>query len=136
MCKLIVLFVVFILVFGAVNLVYVVDIIIAVLVDVKLMMYYKGKFGLYQDMMFKDLNLIDVQKQQICEIMKGQCDQMKCLLLEECCVMYDIIVSDIFDKVKVEVQIVKMEEQCKVNMLVYMEIQNKIYNILMLEQKK
>lgn len=136
MCKLIVLFVVFILVFGVVNLVYVVDIIIVVSVDVKLMMYYKGKFGLYQDMMFKDLNLIDVQKQQICEIMKGQCDQMKCLLLEERRVMYDIIISDIFDKVKVEVQIVKMEEQCKVNMLVYMEIQNKIYNILMLEQKK
>lgn len=47
MRKLIVLFVVFILVFGAVNLVYVVDIIIVVSVDAKSMMYYKGKFGSY-----------------------------------------------------------------------------------------
>lgn len=136
MRKLIVLFVVFILVFGAVNLVYVVDIIIVVSVDAKSMMYYKGKFGSYQDMMFKDLNLIDAQKQQIREIMKGQRDQMKRSSLEERRVMYDIIVSDIFDKVKVEAQIVKMEEQRKVNMLAYMEIQNKIYNILTSEQKK
>lgn len=62
MCKLIVLFVVFILVMGVVNFVYVVEIIIVVLVDVKLMMQYKGKFGLYYDMMFKNLNLMDVQK--------------------------------------------------------------------------
>ncbi len=36
------------------------------------MMHHKGKFGPHQDMMFKDLNLTDAQKQQIREIMKGQ----------------------------------------------------------------
>lgn len=135
MKKFIVLFVVFILVLGVVNLVYVVDIII-VLSDSKLMMmYYKGGLGQY-DMMFKGLNLIDVQKQQICDIMKSQCENMKCLFFEECCVMYDLIVSDIFDKVKVEVQIDKMEVQYKVMVLFCLEMQNKIYNILILEQKK
>ncbi len=28
------------------------------------MMHHKGKFGPHQDMMFKDLNLTDAQKQQ------------------------------------------------------------------------
>lgn len=64
------------------------------------MMHHKGKFGPHQDMMFKDLNLTDAQKQQIREIMKGQRDQMKRPPLEERRAMHDIIASDTFDKVK------------------------------------
>ncbi|EFP7895863.1 ATP-independent periplasmic protein-refolding chaperone [Shigella boydii] len=131
MRKLTALFVASTLALGAANLAHA-----AAPADAKQMMHHKGKFGPHQDMMFKDLNLTDAQKQQIREIMKGQRDQMKRPPLEERRAMHDIIVSDTFDKAKAEAQIAKMEEQRKANMLAHMETQNKIYNILTPEQKK
>lgn len=131
MRKLTALFVASTLALGAANLAHA-----AAPADAKPMMHHKGKFGPHQDMMFKDLNLTDAQKQQIREIMKGQRDQMKRPPLEERRAMHDIIVSDTFDKAKAEAQIAKMEEQRKANMLAHMETQNKIYNILTPEQKK
>ncbi len=77
------------------------------------MMHHKGKFGPHQDMMFKDLNLTDAQKQQIREIMKGQRDQMKRPPLEERRAMHDIIASDTFDKAKAEAQIAKWKNSAK-----------------------
>ncbi len=100
------------------------------------MMQHKGKFGPHHDMMFKNLNLTDAQKQQIRDIMKAQREQMKRPLLEERRAMHDIIASDTFDKAKAEAQITKMEAQRKANMLAHMETQNKIYNVLTPEQKK
>ncbi|EOJ9461039.1 ATP-independent periplasmic protein-refolding chaperone Spy, partial [Salmonella enterica subsp. enterica serovar Schwarzengrund] len=102
----------------------------------KPMMQHKGKFGPHHDMMFKNLNLTDAQKQQIRDIMKAQREQMKRPLLEERRAMHDIIASDTFDKAKAEAQITKMEAQRKANMLAHMETQNKIYNVLTPEQKK
>lgn len=130
------LFVASTLALGAANLAHAADTTTAAPADAKPMMHHKGKFGPHQDMMFKDLNLTDAQKQQIREIMKGQRDQMKRPPLEERRAMHDIIASDTFDKVKAEAQIAKMEEQRKANMLAHMETQNKIYNILTPEQKK
>ena len=104
--------------------------------DAKPMMHHNGKFAPHHDMMFKDLNLTDAQKQQIREIMKGQRDQMKRPPLEERRAMHDIIASDSFDKAKAEAQIDKMAEQHKARMLAHLETQNKIYNILTPEQKK
>lgn len=100
------------------------------------MMHHKGKPGMHHDMMFKDLNLTDAQKQQVRDIMKSQRDQMKRPPLEERRAMHDIIASDSFDKAKAEAQIDKMAEQHKARMLAHMETQNKIYNILTPEQKK
>ncbi|SUH37878.1 Periplasmic protein [Salmonella enterica subsp. enterica] len=100
------------------------------------MMQHKGKFGPHHDMMFKNLNLTDAQKQQIRDIMKAQREQMKRPPLEERRAMHDIIASDTFDKAKAEAQITKMEAQRKANMLAHMETQNKIYNVLTPEQKK
>ncbi|MBM6605491.1 ATP-independent periplasmic protein-refolding chaperone [Enterobacteriaceae bacterium RIT814] len=100
------------------------------------MMHHKGKPGRHHDMMFKDLNLTDAQKQQVRDIMKSQRDQMKRPPLEERRAMHDIIASDSFDKAKAEAQIDKMAEQHKARMLAHMETQNKIYNILTPEQKK
>lgn len=100
------------------------------------MMHHKGKPGMHHDMMFKDLNLTDAQKQQVRDIMKSQLDQMKRPPLEERRAMHDIIASDSFDKAKAEAQIDKMAEQHKAGMLARMETQNKIYNILTPEQKK
>ncbi|QCC92650.1 ATP-independent periplasmic protein-refolding chaperone [Enterobacter cloacae] len=100
------------------------------------MMHHKGKPGMHEMMMFKDLNLTDAQKQQIRDIMKSQRDQMKRPPLEERRAMHDIIASDSFDKAKAEAQIDKMAEQHKARMLAHMETQNKIYNILTPEQKK
>jgi len=100
------------------------------------MMHHKGKPGMHHDMMFKDLNLTDAQKQQVRDIMKSQRDQMKRPPLEERRAMHDIIASDSFDKAKAEAQIDKMAEQHKARMLTHMETQNKIYNILTPEQKK
>ncbi len=100
------------------------------------MMHHKGKPGMHHDMMFKDLNLTDVQKQQVRDIMKSQRDQMKRPPLEERRAMHDLIASDSFDKAKAEAQIDKMAEQHKAGMLARMETQNKIYNILTPEQKK
>ena len=102
----------------------------------KMMMHHKGKPGMHHDMMFKDLNLTDAQKQQVRDIMKSQRDQMKRPPLEERRAMHDIIASDSFDKAKAEAQIDKMAEQHKARMLAHMETQYKIYNILTPEQKK
>lgn len=100
------------------------------------MMHHKGKPGMHHDMMFKDLNLTDAQKEQIRDIMKSQREQMKRPPVEERRAMHDIIASDAFDKAKAEAQVDKMAEQHKARMLAHMETQNKIYNILTPEQKK
>ncbi|EBY2562737.1 ATP-independent periplasmic protein-refolding chaperone [Salmonella enterica subsp. enterica serovar Typhimurium] len=136
MRKLTALFVASTLAMGAANLAHAAETTTAAPADAKPMMQHKGKFGPHHDMMFKNLNLTDAQKQQIRDIMKAQREQMKRPLLEERRAMHDIIASDTFDKAKAEAQITKMEAQRKANMLAHMETQNKIYNVLTQEQKK
>ncbi|EDO5791067.1 ATP-independent periplasmic protein-refolding chaperone [Salmonella enterica] len=136
MRKLTALFVASTLAMGAANLAHAAETTTAAPADAKPMMQHKGKFGPHHDMMFKNLNLTDAQKQQIHDIMKAQREQMKRPLLEERRAMHDIIASDTFDKAKAEAQITKMEAQRKANMLAHMETQNKIYNVLTPEQKK
>lgn len=136
MRKLAALFVASTLAMGAANLAHAAETTTAAPADAKPMMQHKGKFGPHHDMMFKNLNLTDAQKQQIRDIMKAQREQMKRPLLEERRAMHDIIASDTFDKAKAEAQITKMEAQRKANMLAHMETQNKIYNVLTPEQKK
>lgn len=136
MRKLTALFVASTLAMGAANLAHAAETTTAAPADAKPMMQHKGKFGPHHDMMFKNLNLTDAQKQQIRDIIKVQREQMKRPLLEERRAMHDIIASDTFDKAKAEAQITKMEAQRKANMLAHMETQNKIYNVLTPEQKK
>ncbi|EDL0382372.1 ATP-independent periplasmic protein-refolding chaperone [Salmonella enterica subsp. enterica serovar Typhimurium] len=136
MRKLTALFVASTLAMGAANLAHAAETTTAAPADAKPMMQHKGKFGPHHDMMFKNLNLTDAQKQQIRDIMKAQREQMKRPLLEERRAMHDIIASDTFDKAKAEAQITKMKAQRKANMLAHMETQNKIYNVLTPEQKK
>ncbi|EOE6348564.1 ATP-independent periplasmic protein-refolding chaperone Spy [Salmonella enterica subsp. enterica serovar Typhimurium] len=136
MRKLTALFVASTLAMGAANLAHAAETTTAAPADAKPMMQHKGKFGPHHDMMFKNLNLTDAQKQQIRDIMKAQREQMKRPLLEERRAMHDIIASDTFDKAKAEAQITKMEAQRKANILAHMETQNKIYNVLTPEQKK
>ncbi|EBG8721834.1 ATP-independent periplasmic protein-refolding chaperone [Salmonella enterica] len=136
MRKLTALFVASTLAMGAANLAHAAETTTAAPADAKPMMQHKGKFGPHHDMMFKNLNLTDAQKQQIRDIMKAQREQMKRPLLDERRAMHDIIASDTFDKAKAEAQITKMEAQRKANMLAHMETQNKIYNVLTPEQKK
>ncbi|MDV2049012.1 ATP-independent periplasmic protein-refolding chaperone Spy [Salmonella enterica] len=136
MRKLTALFVASTLAMGAANLAHAAETTTAAPADANPMMQHKGKFGPHHDMMFKNLNLTDAQKQQIRDIMKAQREQMKRPLLEERRAMHDIIASDTFDKAKAEAQITKMEAQRKANMLAHMETQNKIYNVLTPEQKK
>ncbi|EAU0218640.1 ATP-independent periplasmic protein-refolding chaperone [Salmonella enterica subsp. enterica] len=136
MRKLTALFVASTLAMGAANLAHAAETTTAAPADAKPMMQHKGKFGPHHDMMFKNLNLTDAQKQQIRDIIKAQREQMKRPLLEERRAMHDIIASDTFDKAKAEAQITKMEAQRKANMLAHMETQNKIYNVLTSEQKK
>ncbi|EAW7764996.1 ATP-independent periplasmic protein-refolding chaperone [Salmonella enterica] len=136
MRKLTALFVASTLAMGAANLAHAAETTTAAPADAKPMMQHKGKFGPHHDMMFKNLNLTDAQKQQIRDIMRAQREQMKRPPLEESRAMHDIIASDTFDKAKAEAQITKMEAQRKANMLAHMETQNKIYNVLTPEQKK
>ena len=136
MRKLTALFVASTLAMGAANLAHAAETTTAAPADAKPMMQHKGKFGPHHDMMFKNLNLTDAQKQQIRDIIKAQREQMKRPPLEERRAMHDIISSDTFDKAKAEAQITKMEAQRKANMLAHMETQNKIYNVLTPEQKK
>lgn len=136
MRKLTALFVASTLAMGAANLAHAAETTTAAPADAKPMMQHKGKFGPHHDMMFKNLNLTDAQKQQIRDIIKAQREQMKRPLLEERRAMHEIIASDTFDKAKAEAQITKMEAQRKANMLAHMETQNKIYNVLTPEQKK
>lgn len=100
------------------------------------MMHHKGHRGGHHDMMFKDLNLTDAQKQQVREIMKAQRGKMERPSLEERRAAHAIIASDSFDSAKAQAQVDKMAEQNKARMLAHMETQNKIYNILTPEQKK
>lgn len=113
MRKLTALFVASTLALGAANLAHAADTTTAAPADAKPMMHHKGKFGPHQDMMFKDLNLTDAQKQQIREIMKGQRDQMKRPPLEERRAMHDIIASDTFDKVKLKRRSQKWKNSAK-----------------------
>ncbi|MBA3223322.1 ATP-independent periplasmic protein-refolding chaperone Spy [Salmonella bongori] len=136
MRKLTALFVASTLAMGAANLAHAAETTATAPADAKPIMQHKGKFGPQHDMMFKNLNLTDAQKQQIRDIMKAQREQMKRPPLEERRAMHDIIASDTFDKAKAEAQITKMEAQRKANMLAHMETQNKIYNVLTPEQKK
>ncbi|EDY6610126.1 ATP-independent periplasmic protein-refolding chaperone [Salmonella enterica] len=136
MRKLTALFVASTLAMSAANLAHAAETTTAAPADAKPMMQHKGKFGPHHDMMFKNLNLTDAQKQQIRDIIKAQREQMERPLLEERRAMHDIIASDTFDKAKAEAQITKMEAQRKANMLAHMETQNKIYNVLTPEQKK
>lgn len=136
MRKLTALFVASTLAMGAANLAHAAETTTAAPADAKPMMQHKGKFDPHHDMMFKNLNLTDAQKQQIRDIIKAQREQMKRPLLEERRAMHDIIASNTFDKAKAEAQITKMEAQRKANMLAHMETQNKIYNVLTPEQKK
>lgn len=100
------------------------------------MMHHKGMRGGQHDMMFKDLNLTDAQKQQVRDIMKEQHGKMERPTLEERRASHSIIASDSFDKAKAQAQVDKMAEQNKARMMAHMETQNKIYNILTPEQKK
>ena len=100
------------------------------------MMHHKGMRGGMHDMMFKDLNLTDAQKQQVRDIMKEQHSKMERPSVEERRAAHDIIASDSFDKAKAQAQVDKMAGQNKVRMMARMEAQNKIYNILTAEQKK
>ena len=136
MRKLTALFVASTLALGAANLAHAADTTTAAPADAKPMMHHNGKFAPHHDMMFKDLNLTDAQKQQIRDIMKSQRENMKRPSLEERRAMHDLIASDTFDKAKAEAQIDKMEAQHKAMALSRLETQNKIYNILTPEQKK
>ncbi|SUH16089.1 Periplasmic protein [Salmonella enterica subsp. enterica] len=136
MRKLTALFVASTLAMGAANLAHAAETTTAAPADAKPMMQHKGKFGPHHDMMFKNLNLTDAQKQQIRDIIKAQREQMKRPAAGRASRMHDIIASDTFDKAKAEAQITKMEAQRKANMLAHMETQNKIYNVLTPEQKK
>ncbi|MEK55591.1 ATP-independent periplasmic protein-refolding chaperone [Salmonella enterica] len=72
MRKLTALFVASTLAMGAANLAHAAETTTAAPADTKPMMQHKGKFGPHHDMMFKNLNLTDAQKQQIRDIMKAQ----------------------------------------------------------------
>lgn len=102
----------------------------------KMQPHHKGGPGMHHDMMFKDLNLTDAQKQQIREIMKVQRENMKRPTLDDRRAMHSLVASDTFDRAKAEETVNKMAEQHKVMMLSRMETQNKIYNILTPDQKK
>ncbi|HAI51030.1 MAG TPA: ATP-independent periplasmic protein-refolding chaperone [Enterobacteriaceae bacterium] len=101
-----------------------------------LMPFHRGGPGMRHDMMFKDLNLTDAQKQQIREIMKAQRDKMPRPSLEDRRAMHALVASDTFDRAKAEAAAAKMAEQHKEMLLTRMETHNKIYNILTPEQKK
>ena len=132
MRKLTALFVASTLALGAANLAHAADTTTAAPADAKPMMHHNGKFAPHHDMMFKDLNLTDAQKQQIRDIKKAEHDKMQ----DNRRAMHDLIASDSFDKAKAQAQIDKMDTQRKEMMLSHMETQNKIYNILTPEQKK
>nr|MBA2816913.1 Spheroplast protein Y precursor [Candidatus Pantoea persica] len=77
------------------------------------------------NMMFKGLNLTDVQKKEIHDILKESHKDFKRPSLEERRAGHAIIASDTFDRAKVEARAVAR-----------MEKQNKLYNVLTPEQKE
>ena len=113
MKKITALFVASTLALGAANLAHAADTTTAAPADAKPMMHHNGKFAPHHDMMFKDLNLTDAQKQQVRDIMKSQRQNMKRPSLDERRAMHDLIASDTFDKAKASAQIDKMEAQHK-----------------------
>lgn len=95
---------------------------------------HRGMMG--PDMMFKELNLTDAQKQQVRDIMKDSREKMHKAMVDEQREMHSLIASDSFDAQKVQAQLDKAEEARKARMLNGLETKNKIYNILTPEQKK
>ncbi|WP_213715654.1 ATP-independent periplasmic protein-refolding chaperone Spy [Cedecea lapagei] len=137
MRKLTALFVASTLALGAANLAHAADATPAVAPQTDApMMHHKMMRGPMHDMMFKDLNLTDAQKQQIKDIMKEQRGKMQRPSVDERRAMHDVIASDSFDQAKAQAQIDKMAEQNKARMLAHLQTQNKIYNILTPDQKK
>lgn len=122
------------LMFGAANLTHAAETTQPAAGEGKPMMHHKR--GPHHDMMFKDLNLTDAQKQQIRDIMKDQREKMPRPSADERRTVHSIIASDSFDRAKAQQEVDKMAEQHKTRMLAHMETQNKIYNILTPEQKK
>lgn len=98
--------------------------------------HYKGPCGGHHDMMFKNLNLTDAQKQQVRDIMKQQGGKMDRPSLDQRRAAHSIIASDSFDAAKAQAEVNRVAGQNKTRMLAHMQTQNKIYNILTPEQKK
>ena len=94
MKKITALFVASTLALGAANLAHAADT-TAAPTDSKPMMHHNGKFAPHHDMMFKDLNLTDAQKQQIRDIMKSQRENMKRPSLDERRAMHALIASGV-----------------------------------------
>lgn len=136
MRKLTALFVASTLALGAANLAHAADTTTAAPADAKPMMHHNGKFAPHHNMMFKDLNLTDAQKQQMHDIMKDARKEMKRPSLEERRANHAIVAADSFDRSKAEAQAEKMTANAKENAVAMMETQNKLYNVLTPEQKK
>lgn len=94
------------------------------------------RMGGPHEMMYKNLNLTETQKQEVRDIMKAERDKMTPPSQDERKAMHDIVTSDSFDRSKAETLIDSGAAQNKARMLSMLETQNKIYNILTPTQKK
>lgn len=86
--------------------------------------------------MFRGLNLTDVQKKQVREIMKESHQQMKRPTAEQRRATHEIVAADHFDRTKAEAQAAQMTAGAKDRVLQRLETDNKLYNVLTPAQKK
>ncbi|KAA9002820.1 ATP-independent periplasmic protein-refolding chaperone [Affinibrenneria salicis] len=93
------------------------------------------KHGPRGDMMFKNLNLTDAQKQQIRQIMQDSRKEPRMPSPEDRRALHQLITAGTFDRAQAETLVTKMEEANKARTLAHLEAQSKIYNILTPEQK-
>lgn len=101
----------------------------------KTMMHKPPRHGGPHDM-FKGLDLTDAQKLQMRSIMKAAHKDMQRPSPEERRTLQSIIASDTFDRTKAEAEATKMSANGQQRALAMMETQNKMYNVLTVEQKK
>ncbi|MEC5321230.1 ATP-independent periplasmic protein-refolding chaperone Spy [Brenneria populi subsp. brevivirga] len=91
---------------------------------------------MHHEMMLKDLNLTEAQKQQVKEIVKASHDDIRKRMQDERREMNNLVTSDAFDSAKAQALLDKADANHKAMRLHGLETQNKIYNILTPEQKQ
>lgn len=96
----------------------------------------KGHPRAPHEMMFGDLNLSDAQKTQMRDIVRQYRGKMQRPDRQEMDNMRAIVTAEKFDADKARALAEKEAQRAKNNMVLRLEMQNKLYNVLTPEQKK
>lgn len=103
-------------------------------------MHHKGNMrhnqGPMMEHMFKDLKLTEQQRQKMHEIARDNFKNMPRPSADEHKQLHEVIAADSFDSAKAQALVNSMAQEQNQRMLANLEMQNKMYNVLTVEQKQ